>query len=162
MKKIFFLLTFFLLTCQDKEDEEVSPFVGTWKVIEMGQYAVATCSGEIDDSIWRGAKGKGLTITMELRKDGTGTETITGPDAKVTNFAWYHQGETLCLIDDCFAYEMPFNELSFFINTKEEAFCMDEDYNVTGHASQRDCEAASTSNEWHPEECHKIRYKKES
>ncbi len=161
MKKYLIIFALGIMACQKEDDEDDSPFVGTWKVIEMGQYAVATCSGEIDDTEWRGAKGKGISITMELRDDGTGTETITGPDAEVTNFAWYHQGETVCFLDGCYIYEMASNKLSFFVNTKEEAFCMDEDYNVTGHSSKRDCENANTSNEWHPETCSKVRYKKD-
>ena len=40
----------------------------------MVTYQSASCSGEVDDTEWRGLKGKGLTITLEIYDDGTGKE----------------------------------------------------------------------------------------
>jgi hypothetical protein len=53
------------------------------------------------------------------------------------------------------------SQLSFHINKVKDPFCIDENYAVTGHTSKRDCENASTGNEWFPKECHKIKYKKQ-
>ena len=57
---------------------------------------------------------------------------------------------------------------SFHITTYEphfdtivEPYCIDENYVVTGHTSERDCENSSTGNEWFPKECHKVKYKKQ-
>ncbi|MBC8345078.1 MAG: hypothetical protein ISR82_04460 [Candidatus Marinimicrobia bacterium] len=161
MRKILLLLILGLLACSEKEDEELSPFVGTWVVTEMGIYEISDCKGEIDDTEWRGLKGKGFTITLELKKDGTGIETITGPGAKVTTFTWYDAGGTICIIDQCNPYDMPNNQLSFHIDQVKDPYCIDENYAVTGHTSKRDCENASTGNEWFPKECHKIKYKKQ-
>ena len=52
------------------------------------------------------------------------------------------------------------SQLSFHINKVKDPFCIDENYAVTGHTSKRDCENASTGNEWFPKECNKIKYKK--
>ena len=52
----------------------------------MGTYQSASCSGDIDDTDWRGLKGKGLTITLEIYDDGTGKEIITGPNPNINTF----------------------------------------------------------------------------
>ena len=161
MKNILLLLILGLLACEEKEEEDLSPFVGSWVVTEMGIYEISDCNGDIDDTEWRGLKGKGLTITLELKKNGTGIETVTGPDAKVTSFTWYDAGGTICILDECNIYEMTNIQLSFHINKVKDPFCIDENYAVTGHTSKRDCEIASTGNEWFPKECHKIKYKKQ-
>ena len=85
MKNTILALLFILISCQDKKDEESGPLVGTWKLIEMGNYKVSgKCDGEVDDEEYRGLKSKGFTLVLELKKDGTGTETRTGPDAAVS------------------------------------------------------------------------------
>jgi len=161
MKKLLLILVFVLMACEEKKDEELSPFIGTWAVTEKGVYQVSDCSGEVDDSEWRGLKSKGVTITIEIKKDGTGVETITGPDPKVTTFTWYNPGNTFCMKDDCFIYVMPNNQQSFYTNIIKDPYCIDENYKVTGHNTQRDCEDASTSNLWVKKKCHKTRYVKQ-
>ena len=64
MKKFLLFLLLGLLACQKEDDEDLSPFVGTWTVTEKGIYQAADCSGEIDDIEWRGMKGKGVTISL--------------------------------------------------------------------------------------------------
>ncbi|MGY8780977.1 MAG: hypothetical protein ACKVJJ_04870 [Fidelibacterota bacterium] len=162
MKNIFLLIVLGLMACQEKEEEELSLFVGTWKVSQMGKYQSAACSGDINDSEWRGLKGKGLTITLEIKKDGTGTQTITGPDPSVTTFVWYDVGESFCFNNGCYQYELTNNNKIFSINNKIEATCIDENYKITGSTSKKSCEQASTSNQWNPKECHKVKYNKET
>ena len=53
------------------------------------------------------------------------------------------------------------NNRSFKVNTVEEAYCLDEDIQVTEHTTRKSCEDASTSNEWVPKVCSMVRYKKE-
>ena len=161
MKKLLFILIFILSSCEEKESEEKSLFVGTWKVTEMGTYESASCSGEIDDTEWRGLKGKGLTITLEIYDDGTGKEIITGPNANTKIFTWYDVGETFCFSGNCFKYEMASSNKSFFVNVEEESYCLDEDYNITGDTSEKECIDSSTGNQWYPPKCHKTKYKKE-
>ena len=161
MKKFVFIIYVLMLGCQDKKEEEASPLVGTWKLIEMGTYTVSgKCSGEVDDEEYRGLKSKGFTLTLELKKDGTGIQTVTGPDAGTENFTWSDFGQTICIKNDCVSYEMAPNELSFRLNKKVDAYCQDEDYNITIHDSKRACEEASTSNAWYPEQCDTERYRK--
>tara|TARA_B100000035_G_C20742596_1_gene440400 strand:- start:122 stop:559 length:438 start_codon:yes stop_codon:yes gene_type:complete len=143
------------------KEEDLSPFVGTWKVTEMGVYQISSCSGEVDDTEWRGLKGKGLTITLEINKDGTGVETITGPNPEVTTFAWYDVGETFCFKEDCYPYTMSNDKRSFHINIVSDPYCIDENFEITGHSNQRECESASSSNAWIPKKCQKIKYKKQ-
>ena len=162
MKNI--LLTFFIIfiSCQDKKDEESGPLVGTWKLIEMGKYTVSgKCSGDVDDEEYRGLKSQGFTLELELKKDGTGIETRTGPDAGIENFTWSQLGQTLCIKNACVPYELAANEQTFRVNLKEDAYCIDEDYNITGDDNKRACESSSTSNEWIPEVCATERYRKE-
>ena len=104
MKKLLILLLLLFTSCEEKKDGEISKFVGTWVVTEMGTYQVATCSGEVDDTEWRGLKGKGLTITLQIYKDGTGKEVITGPEPSTTILTWYDIGETFCFGGDCYNY----------------------------------------------------------
>ena len=161
MKKVVFIVFLLMIGCQDKKEEEASPFAGTWQLIEMGKYKVpGKCSGEVDDEEYRGLKSKGFTLTIELKKNGTGIETRTGPEAGVENFSWTHVGETLCIKNECIPYEMTSNEQTFRINLQEAAYCLDEDYNVTVHDSKRSCENASTSNVWYPAQCFTERYRK--
>lgn len=161
MKKLLFLLLFCLNACEEKKSGEMSLFIGTWKVTEMGTYQSAKCSGEIDDTEWRGLKGKGLTITLEIYDDDTGKEIITGPNANTTTFTWYDVGDTFCFSGDCYKYEMAPNNNSFFVNVEEESYCLDENYEVTADTSERECVSASTSNQWFPPKCHKTKYKKQ-
>ena len=161
MKKILFLSLFFLSSCEEEKNKEKSLFIGTWKVTEMGVYQSASCSGEVDDTEWRGLKGKGLTITLEIYDDATGKEIITGPNAKTSTFAWYDIGETFCFNGKCNTYDMASNNKSFFVNVEDESYCIDENYEVTGDGSEKECLASSSGNEWFPPRCHKTRYKKE-
>ena len=160
--KLLFLITIFLFSCQDKKNEEASQFTGKWKLIEMGKYLVAgKCEGEIDDEEYRGLKSMGFTLTLEFKNDGTGTETTTGPDARTETFSWTEIGETICIKNSCAPFEMAANQLSFRVNFQEEAYCEDEDFNITGDDNKRACESASTSNTWVPAQCNTERYRKE-
>ena len=161
MKKLLILLLLLFTSCEEKKDGEISKFVGTWVVTEMGTYQVATCSGEVDDTEWRGLKGKGLTITLQIYKDGTGKEVITGPEPSTTILTWYDIGETFCFGGECYNYEMDINNKSFSVNTVEDAYCIDEDYAVTNHITEKTCQDASTGNQWFPPKCHRTRYKKQ-
>ena len=162
MKNVIIAFLFIFISCQDKKNEEPGPFVGTWKLIEMGTYKVSgKCSGEVDDEDYRGLKSKGFTLTLELKKDGSGIETRTGPDSGTESFTWSQLGQTLCIKNSCIPYELAPNEQTFRINVKEDAYCLDEDFKVTGDDSRRACEEASTSNEWVPELCNTERYRKE-
>ena len=99
----------------------------------MGKYTVSgKCSGDVDDEEYRGLKSRGFTLELELKKDGTGIETRTGPDAGIENFTWSQLGQTLCIKNACVPYELAANEQTFRINLKEDAYCIDEDYNILG------------------------------
>ena len=161
MKKILLLSLFIFIACEEKNTEEKSLFIGTWKVTEMGTYQSASCSGDIDDTEWRGLKGKGLTITLEIYDDGTGKEIITGPNANINTFTWYDVGETFCYSGDCFKYDMAPDNKSFSVNVEEDSYCINEDYEITGDNSERECLDSSTGNEWFPPKCNKTKYKKE-
>ena len=161
MKKYLLFLSFILFACEGEKDENSSIFIGTWKVIEMGKYQVSTCSGTINDDEFRGFKGKGGSITLEIRGDGTGSEIITGPNESKTDFSWEEVSDLLCFKDACLKYEMAQDNRSFKVNTVEEAYCLDEDIQVTEHTTRKSCEDASTSNEWVPKVCSMVRYKKE-
>ena len=50
---------------------------------------------------------------------------------------------------------------SFFVNVEEDSFCINEDYEVTGDNSERECLDSGTGNEWFPPKCNKTKYKKE-
>ena len=161
MKKYLLFLSFILFACEGEKDENSSIFIGPWKVIEMGKYQVSTCSGTINDDEFRGFKGKGGSITLEIRGDGTGSEIITGPNESKTDFSWEEVSDLLCFKDACLKYEMAQNNRSFTVNIVEEAYCLDEDLEVTEHTRRNSCEDASTSNEWVPKICSIVRYKKE-
>jgi len=50
---------------------------------------------------------------------------------------------------------------SFFVNVEEDSFCINEDYEITGDNSERECLDSGTGNEWFPPKCNKTKYKKE-
>ncbi len=161
MKNNLLYLSLIFFACQGEKDENTSIFIGAWKVIEMGKYQVSTCSGTINDDEFRGFKGKGGTIFLEIRDDGTGSEIITGPNESKTDFLWEEVSDLFCFKDACLKYEMAQDNRSFKVNTVEEAYCLDEDIQVTEHTTRKSCEDASTSNEWVPKVCSMVRYKKE-
>jgi len=161
MKKIIILWLLILIACEEKKDEETSLFIGNWKVTEVGTYESALCTGEIDDTEWRGLKSKGVTITLEIYDNGTGKEIITGPDETTETFTWYDIGETFCFSGDCYKYEMAPSNKSFFVNVEDEAYCLDEDYKKTSDSSERSCIQSNSGNQWFPAKCHKTKYKKQ-
>ena len=112
LKKSLFLAIIFIFSCQDKEDEETSQFVGKWKLIEMGKYLVAgKCDGEIDDEEYRGLKSKGFTLTLEFKNDGSGIETRTGPEAGTEVFTWTELVKPYVL--KIAAYRLIWRQMSF-------------------------------------------------
>ena len=63
MKNTILALLLILISCQDKKDEESGPLVGTWKLIEMGNYKVSgKCDGEVDDEEYRAVSYTHLTL----------------------------------------------------------------------------------------------------
>ena len=60
MKNILLLLILGLLACEEKEEEDLSPFVGTWEISNLGEYANANCSGALDYSGWAFVQALGL------------------------------------------------------------------------------------------------------
>ena len=55
MKKLLILLVPLLIfiSCEDeKEDEDVSTFVGTWDLTFAGDYENSDCTGSLDSTDW--------------------------------------------------------------------------------------------------------------
>ena len=65
-----------LIACEDKnDDQDGGSLVGIWELSNMGDYANADCSGEIDDAGWALASAFGLKATMEFASNGKGIYT---------------------------------------------------------------------------------------
>jgi len=74
MKKVLLLLIPLLIfiSCEDeKEEKEVSAFVGTWDVTFIGEYENSDCTGSLDSTDWAFAQAFGFSQTLTVNEDGT-------------------------------------------------------------------------------------------
>lgn len=87
----------FFVGCEDENDDDVSPLVGTWVMSNMEQTALYTAAADVanlgisaGDTLgggtvpWAAFSALGITAEAELFDDGTYTLTGTFPDANDT------------------------------------------------------------------------------
>ena len=155
MKKTLLLITLFLfVSCEDKENEEVSTFIGTWNVTFSGEYENADCTGDLDSSGWALAQAFGLEASITLDEDGTfelsfsvlgNTETETG--------TWDENDEGSLSVDgEDFSITMASDGNSFSMTDQEDAYCEDPyTYEETSHTDSTSCQDAG--NDWYEASC---------
>ena len=99
MNKIIILLSLLaFFACEDNKDDD-SSLIGTWELSNMGEYANADCTGEVDNTMGALALAFGMKITMTIKSDGTGTYSITAGDV--------NQDVSLTWDENCLLYTSP-------------------------------------------------------
>ena len=148
-----------LIACEDKnDDQDGGSLVGIWELSNMGDYANADCSGEIDDAGWALASAFGLKATMEFASNGKGIYTLSfmGEKQEVA-LTWNSSDSKICLSSlQCLDYKL--NDDKFILDSQSDSYCEDNDGNETNHSDQSSCETAG--NMWNPPSCQMQEYTK--
>ena len=165
MKKALLLLIplMIFISCEDeKEDEDVSAFVGTWDLTFAGEYENADCTGDLDSTLWAFAQAFGMSVTMILDDDGTvemtfsvmgETETETGTWSENSD------GTSLTINGESQNVSMASDGNSFSVTAINPAYCVypftDEE---TSHTDSTSC--ADAGNAWIEASCSYMEYTK--
>ena len=157
MKKIIILtslLAFF--SCEDNKDDD-SSLIGTWELSNLGEYANADCTGDLDASGWALIQAFGMTVTMTMEADGKGTYSVKyGTDIESVPLTWNEK--EICIYGECSSYKLSGD--SFDMTQLEEAYCEDDYGDETSHSTKDACESSS-SREWIEASCSKMTFTKE-
>ena len=165
MKKALLLLIplMIFISCEDeKEDEDVSAFVGTWDLTFAGEYENADCTGDLDSTLWAFAQVFGMSVTMILDDDGTvemtfsvmgETETETGTWSENSD------GTSLTINGESQNVSMASDGNSFSVTAMDDAYCEDSDGEETSYTDSTSCQAAG--NYWIEASCSYMEYTKE-
>ena len=165
MKKALLLLIplMIFISCEDeKEDEDVSAFVGTWDLTFAGEYENADCTGDLDSTLWAFAQAFGMSVTMILDDDGTvemtfsvmgETETETGTWSENSD------GTSLTINGESQNVSMASDGNSFSVTAMDDAYCEDSDGEETSYTDSTSCQAAG--NYWIEASCSYMEYTKE-
>ena len=165
MKKALLLLIplMIFISCEDeKEDEDVSAFVGIWDLTFMGEYENADCTGDLDSTLWAFAQAFGMSVTMILDDDGTvemtfsvmgETETETGTWSENSD------GTSLTINGESQNVSMASDGNSFSVTAMDDAYCEDSDGEETSYTDSTSCQAAG--NYWIEASCSYMEYTKE-
>ena len=130
MKKALLLLIplMIFISCEDeKEDEDVSAFVGIWDLTFMGEYENSDCTGSLDSTDWALAQAFGFTATMILDGDGTAemTMSILG-ETQTENTTWSESSDgTLILSGGDVEGFLSADGSTISATVMEDAFCED-------------------------------------
>jgi len=156
MKKIIILtslLAFF--SCEDNKDDDPN-LTGTWELSNLGEYANADCTGDLDASGWALIQAFGMTVTMTMKADGKGTYSVKfGTDIESVPLTWNEK--EICIYGECSSYKLSGD--SFSLDQQEEAYCEDDDGDETNHTTKAACESAG--NEWFEASCTQMTFTKE-
>ncbi len=165
MKKALLLLIplMIFISCEDeKEDGDVSAFVGTWDLTFAGEYENADCTGDLDSTLWAFAQAFGMSVTMILDDDGTvemtfsvmgETETETGTWSENSD------GTSLTINGESQNVSMASDGNSFSVTAMDDAYCEDSDGEETSYTDSTSCQAAG--NYWIEASCSYMEYTKE-
>ena len=165
MKKALLLLIplMIFISCEDeKEDEDVSAFVGTWDLTFMGEYENADCTGDLDSTNWDFVQAFGMSVTMTLNDDGTAemTVSILG-ETETGNTTWSESsdGTSLTINGESQNVSMASDGNSFSVTAINPAYCEDSYGEETSSTDATSCQAAG--NYWIEASCSYMEYTKQ-
>jgi hypothetical protein len=165
MKKALLLLIplMIFISCEDeKEDEDVSAFVGTWDLTFAGEYENADCTGDLDSTLWAFAQAFGMTATMTLNDDGTAEMTVSVMGETETETGTWSEnsdGTSLTINGESQNVSMASDGNSFSVTAMDDAYCEDSDGEETSYTDSTSCQAAG--NYWIEASCSYMEYTKE-
>ena len=165
MKKALLLLIplMIFISCEDeKEDEDVSAFVGTWDLTFASEYENADCTGDLDSTLWAFAQAFGMSVTMILDDDGTAemTTSIFGEtETETGTWSENSDGTSLTINGESQNVSMASDGNSFSVTAMDDAYCEDSDGEETSYTDSTSCQAAG--NYWIEASCSYMEYTKE-
>jgi hypothetical protein len=152
------------ISCGDKEDEEVSAFLGTWNLTFMGEYENADCTGDIDSSGWALVQAFGVEASITFDEDGTfevsfsvlgDTETETGTWSESSDGSLIMDGA-----DEEASVSLSVDGNTFSVTAPSDAYCEDADgEELPEYTDQSSCEVAG--NDWYEASCTLSEYTKQ-
>ena len=144
---------FALLGCEDDAKDEENELSGTWNLTNMGEFASADCSGELDYTGWAILVAFGGSMTYTFDDNGTLDVTTTVMGITETESAtWELDGDELCVDDDCNTVDLSENTLT--LTGTVEAYCEDMDGEEIDGVDMTACEAAG--NDWYEATCYEL------
>ena len=158
MKKLLILLVplMIFISCEDeKEDEDVSTFVGTWDLTFAGDYENSDCTGSLDSTGWAFAQAFGLEQTLTIDNDGTYEMSMSMmgySESESGTWSENSDGTSLTIDGEDMNVTMASDGNSFSSTDIEEAFCEDPyTYEETSHTDSTSCQDAG--NYWSEASC---------
>lgn len=144
-----------ILGCEeDAENEGLSNDVlGTWSITNMGEYANADCSGDLDYTGWALITAFGITIDYTFNDDGTvDLATSAFGMTETETSTWEVDGDQLCIEGECATVDLSGD--TFTITGSEAAYCEDADGEEIDGVDMTACEAAG--NDWNEAACYEL------
>ena len=144
-----------LMACEDEADDSTlgDDVLGTWSITNMGEFANADCSGDIDYSGWGIAVAFGITIDYTFNDDGTVDFSTTVFGMTETESAtWEVDGDQLCIEGECTTVDLTGDTI--IITGSEDAYCEDADGEEVDGVEMTACEAAG--NDWFEAACYEF------
>ena len=166
MKKLLILLVplMIFISCEDeKEDEDVSTFVGTWDLTFAGDYENSDCTGSLDSTGWAFAQAFGLEQTLTIDNDGTYEMSMSMmgySESESGTWSENSDGTSLTIDGEDMNVTMTSDGNSFSSTDIEEAFCEDPyTYEETSHTDSTSCQDAG--NYWSEASCFYMEFTKQ-
>ena len=165
MKKLLILLVplMIFISCEDeKEDEDVSTFVGTWDLTFAGDYENSDCTGSLDSTDWAFAQAFGLSQTLSIDNDGTYEMTMSMLGYSESESGTWSENDdgTLSIDGEDLIATMASDGNLFSVTAMSEAYCEDSyTYEETSHTDSTSCQDAG--NDWIEASCYYSEYTKQ-
>ena len=151
-----FLCCFVLMACEEEDSGEITlsdDLVGTWAVTNLGQFANADCSGDLDYTAWGIITAFDITMEVVFNEDGTGSIGTTALGmTEAEDFTWDVDGDRVCLDGECASPSIDGDTMT--ITQTTDAYCEDDDGVEIDGVTMTECEAAN--NTWYPETCSEL------
>lgn len=161
MKRFLLLLPLLLLVvaCEEDEADPSEIMYGTWNVTNMGQYAEASCTGEVDYTAWAFAQAFGVTISFTFNDNGTMdmSSTIFGATETQT-YDWNADTDEICIDGECVGYVLSNGDKTVTFTGTEDAYCEDVDGN---EVAMTETECGTAGNDWYESACYEYTLVKE-
>ncbi len=144
-----------ILGCEEETGEPAlsEQILGAWSITNMGQYALADCSGDLDYTFWAVATTIGFEMDYTFNSDGTADIRTTAFGLTDTSIvSWEIAGDQLCIEGECAAAELDGD--TFTIVASEAAYCENDMGEVVDGLTMSACEAADY--EWTAGVCYEL------
>ena len=144
-----------LMACEDDADDSTlnEDVLGDWSITNMGQFANADCSGDLDYTAWALIVAFGVTMDYTFNADGTAIVSTTAFGMTETEtVTWEVDGDQLCIEGECETVDLSGDVIS--IVTSADAYCEDMDGEEVDGVDMTACDAAG--NDWYEAACYEV------